>query len=193
MDVHSVGFLENWRFGDFQFLKSNPNEPEQPIETSQLGRASNRKPPFLPTLDERQICRQGRFEPSEGEVARQGEPLRLSDAPPEQRPGTQGAPDIRHVINCRVRKRLRTASSMVRACGRRTQAAARPALLQQVVAVMPCVRGKGSAQTGGGVRASALRLARIAASAGSRMFRGAAFGNMALAAAGCASGIAGPG
>jgi hypothetical protein len=35
MDVHSVGFLENWGFGDFQFLKSNPNE--QPIETSQLG------------------------------------------------------------------------------------------------------------------------------------------------------------
>jgi hypothetical protein len=34
MDVHSVGFLENWGFGDFQFLKSNPNE--QPIETSQL-------------------------------------------------------------------------------------------------------------------------------------------------------------
>ncbi|WP_238482269.1 hypothetical protein [Noviherbaspirillum aridicola] len=37
MDVHSVGFFENWGFGDFQFLKSNPNEPEQPIETSQLG------------------------------------------------------------------------------------------------------------------------------------------------------------
>jgi hypothetical protein len=36
MDVHSVGFLENWGFGDFQFLKSNPNEPEQPIETSHL-------------------------------------------------------------------------------------------------------------------------------------------------------------
>lgn len=34
MDVHSVGFLENWGFGDFQFLKSNPNE--QPIETSHL-------------------------------------------------------------------------------------------------------------------------------------------------------------
>lgn len=33
MDVHSVGFVENWGFGDFQFLKSNPNE--QPIETSQ--------------------------------------------------------------------------------------------------------------------------------------------------------------
>ncbi|WP_220810552.1 hypothetical protein, partial [Noviherbaspirillum aridicola] len=39
MDVHSVGFFENWGFGDFQFLKSNPNEPEQPIETSQLARA----------------------------------------------------------------------------------------------------------------------------------------------------------
>ena len=26
MDVHSVGFLENWGFGDFQFLNSNPNE-----------------------------------------------------------------------------------------------------------------------------------------------------------------------
>lgn len=38
MDVHSVGFLENWGVGDFQFLKSNPNEPEQPIETSQLAR-----------------------------------------------------------------------------------------------------------------------------------------------------------
>lgn len=25
MDVHSVGFLENWGGGDFQFLKSNPN------------------------------------------------------------------------------------------------------------------------------------------------------------------------
>ena len=37
MDVHSVGFLENWGFGDFQCLKSNPNEPQQPIETSQLG------------------------------------------------------------------------------------------------------------------------------------------------------------
>jgi YD repeat-containing protein len=37
MDVHSVGFLENWGFGDFQFLKSNPNEPQQPIETSHLG------------------------------------------------------------------------------------------------------------------------------------------------------------
>jgi hypothetical protein len=36
MDVHSVGFLENWGFGDFQFLKFNPNEPEQPIETSHL-------------------------------------------------------------------------------------------------------------------------------------------------------------
>jgi hypothetical protein len=36
MDVHSVGHFENWGFGDFQFLKSNPNEPEQPIETSQL-------------------------------------------------------------------------------------------------------------------------------------------------------------
>ncbi|WP_220810523.1 hypothetical protein, partial [Noviherbaspirillum aridicola] len=38
MDVHSVGFFENWGFGDFQFLKSNPNEPEQPIETSHLVR-----------------------------------------------------------------------------------------------------------------------------------------------------------
>ena len=37
MDVHSVGFLENWGFGDFQCLKSNPNEPQQPIETSHLG------------------------------------------------------------------------------------------------------------------------------------------------------------
>ena len=36
MDVHSVGFLENWGFGDFQCLKSNPNEPQQPIETSHL-------------------------------------------------------------------------------------------------------------------------------------------------------------
>lgn len=36
VDVHSVGFCENWGFGDFQFLKSNPNEPEQPIETSHL-------------------------------------------------------------------------------------------------------------------------------------------------------------
>ena len=40
MDVHSVGFLENWGFGDFQFLKSNPNEPEQPIETSHLDQIS---------------------------------------------------------------------------------------------------------------------------------------------------------
>ncbi|MGK5067591.1 hypothetical protein, partial [Janthinobacterium sp. RT4P48] len=40
MDVHSVGFLENWGFGDFQCLKSNPNEPQQPIETSQLGAAA---------------------------------------------------------------------------------------------------------------------------------------------------------
>ncbi|WP_220810448.1 hypothetical protein, partial [Noviherbaspirillum aridicola] len=40
MDVHSVGFFENWGFGDFQFLKSNPNEPEQPIETSHLGRGN---------------------------------------------------------------------------------------------------------------------------------------------------------
>jgi hypothetical protein len=42
MDVHSVGFLENWGFGDFQFLNSNPNE--QPIETSQLaGRVAHRE------------------------------------------------------------------------------------------------------------------------------------------------------
>ncbi|WP_220809796.1 hypothetical protein, partial [Noviherbaspirillum aridicola] len=44
MDVHSVGFFENWGFGDFQFLKSNPNEPEQPIETSQLGMANHAGP-----------------------------------------------------------------------------------------------------------------------------------------------------
>jgi len=35
MDVHSVGFRENLGGGDLQFLKSNPNEPQQPIETSQ--------------------------------------------------------------------------------------------------------------------------------------------------------------
>ncbi|MGZ3181750.1 MAG: hypothetical protein ACXU8N_04850, partial [Telluria sp.] len=36
MHVHSAGLLENWGFGDFQFLKSSPDEPQQPIETSQL-------------------------------------------------------------------------------------------------------------------------------------------------------------
>jgi hypothetical protein len=37
MDVHSVGFLENWGVCDFQFLSSNPHKPQQPIETSQRG------------------------------------------------------------------------------------------------------------------------------------------------------------
>jgi hypothetical protein len=50
MDVHSVGHFENWGFGDFQFLKSNPNEPQQPIETSQLG--------------DRQMTNLGRFCPN---------------------------------------------------------------------------------------------------------------------------------
>ncbi|MYM91472.1 FAD-dependent oxidoreductase, partial [Rugamonas sp. FT82W] len=53
MDVHSVGFLENWGFGDFQFLKSNPNE--QPIETSHLARRG------IPAVDGRitEIARHG--------------------------------------------------------------------------------------------------------------------------------------
>jgi len=51
MDVHSVGFLENWGFGDFQFLNSNPNE--QPIETSQLAapRQQNRDRQVSPVGD----------------------------------------------------------------------------------------------------------------------------------------------
>ena len=40
MDVHPVGFLEDWVFGDFQSLKPNPDEHRiQPIEASQLARA----------------------------------------------------------------------------------------------------------------------------------------------------------
>ncbi|WP_220810039.1 hypothetical protein, partial [Noviherbaspirillum aridicola] len=61
MDVHSVGFFENWGFGDFQFLKSNPNEPEQPIETSQLGvpdRGNGTGSPVLSTHDRAAWCRQ---------------------------------------------------------------------------------------------------------------------------------------
>ena len=35
MGVHPVGFLEDWVFGDFQSLKSNPDEHRiQPIEAS---------------------------------------------------------------------------------------------------------------------------------------------------------------